>query len=64
MKPDTFYCMRLLEEVGLFLSPGCDFDQKEGTHHIRYAKVNARVPSGQAENLLTSQILPSTDFVF
>lgn len=64
MKPDTFYCMRLLEEVGLFLSPGSDFDQKEGTHHIRYAKANARVPSGQAGNLLTSPILPSTDFVF
>ncbi|CAF98485.1 unnamed protein product, partial [Tetraodon nigroviridis] len=39
MKPDTFYCMRLLEEGGLFVSPGCDFDQKEGTHHIRISVV-------------------------
>ncbi|XP_056913870.1 alanine aminotransferase 1-like [Takifugu flavidus] len=36
MKPDTFYCMKILEEVGLLLSPGCDFDQKSGTHHIRF----------------------------
>lgn len=48
MKPDTFYCMKILEEVGLLLSPGCDFDQKSGTHHIRYTIVNPRVPSGQA----------------
>lgn len=35
MKPDTFYCMRILEEAGVLLNPGCDFDQKSGTHHIR-----------------------------
>lgn len=48
MKPDTFYCMKILEEVGLLLSPGCDFDQKSGTHHIRCTIVNPRVPSGPA----------------
>ncbi|XP_054623619.1 alanine aminotransferase 2-like [Dunckerocampus dactyliophorus] len=35
MKPDTFYCVRLLEDVGVFVSPGCEFGQKEGTYHIR-----------------------------
>lgn len=36
MQPDTFYCARLLEEAGVFISPGCEDGQKEGTHHIRY----------------------------
>ena len=36
MQPDTFYCMRLLEEAGVLVSPGYEFGQKEGTHHIRY----------------------------
>lgn len=35
MEPDAFYCMRLLEEGGVVVSPGCDFDQKKGTHHFR-----------------------------
>uniref|UniRef100_A0A3Q3X2A7 alanine transaminase n=1 Tax=Mola mola TaxID=94237 RepID=A0A3Q3X2A7_MOLML len=34
MQPDTFYCMRLLEEAGVFTSPGCDFHLKDGSHHI------------------------------
>ncbi|XP_062284845.1 alanine aminotransferase 2-like isoform X1 [Scomber scombrus] len=36
MQPDTFYCMRLLEEAGVLVSPGYEFGQKEGTHHIRF----------------------------
>lgn len=28
--------MRLLEDEGVFASPGCDYDQKQGTNHIRY----------------------------
>ncbi|XP_031149992.1 alanine aminotransferase 1-like [Sander lucioperca] len=36
MQPDAFYCMRLLEEAGVIVSPGCDYGQKEGTHHIRF----------------------------
>ncbi|KAM4552304.1 alanine aminotransferase 2 isoform 1-T1 [Odontesthes bonariensis] len=36
MQPDTFYCMRLLEEAGVFASPGCEYGQKEGTYHIRF----------------------------
>ncbi|XP_034744079.1 alanine aminotransferase 2-like [Etheostoma cragini] len=36
MQPDVFYCIRLLEEAGVLVSPGCDYGQKEGTHHIRF----------------------------
>lgn len=36
MQPDTFYCSRMLEEVGVLTTPGCEYGQKEGTHHIRY----------------------------
>uniref|UniRef100_A0A3P8S222 alanine transaminase n=1 Tax=Amphiprion percula TaxID=161767 RepID=A0A3P8S222_AMPPE len=36
MQPDTFYCMRLLEEMGVLVSPGCEYGQKEGTYHIRF----------------------------
>lgn len=36
MTPDIFYCIRLLEEAGVLTRPGCDFGQKEGSHHIRY----------------------------
>ncbi|XP_076001044.1 alanine aminotransferase 2 [Genypterus blacodes] len=34
LHPDYFYCVRMLEEVGLCASPGCEFGQ-EGTNHIR-----------------------------
>lgn len=36
MQPDTFYCLRLLEETGVFSSPGCEYGQKDGTYHVRY----------------------------
>ncbi|XP_034559397.1 alanine aminotransferase 2-like [Notolabrus celidotus] len=36
MQPDTFYCMRLLEEAGVLVLPGCEYGQEEGTHHIRF----------------------------
>ncbi|XP_044076512.1 alanine aminotransferase 2-like [Siniperca chuatsi] len=36
MQPDTFYCIRLLEEAGVLVSPGSEYRQKEGTHHIRF----------------------------
>lgn len=36
MQPDTFYCIRMLEEAGVLVSPGYEYGQKEGTHHIRY----------------------------
>ncbi|XP_077374964.1 alanine aminotransferase 1 [Festucalex cinctus] len=36
MQPDMFYRARLLEEAGVFVSPGCEYGQKEGTYHIRF----------------------------
>ncbi|XP_058499491.1 alanine aminotransferase 2-like isoform X1 [Solea solea] len=33
--PDTFYCVNLLEDAGVFARPGAEYGQKEGTHHIR-----------------------------
>nr|XP_015812279.2 alanine aminotransferase 1 isoform X1 [Nothobranchius furzeri] len=36
MEPDTFYCVRLLEETGVLARPGSEFGQKDGTHHIRF----------------------------
>ncbi|XP_027877385.1 alanine aminotransferase 2 [Xiphophorus couchianus] len=36
LQPDTFYCMRLLEEAGLLFSPGTEYGQMEGTYHIRF----------------------------
>ncbi|XP_024129758.1 alanine aminotransferase 2 [Oryzias melastigma] len=36
MQPDTFYCLKLLEEAGVLVSPGSDFGQKEGTFHFRF----------------------------
>uniref|UniRef100_A0A3B4B3M7 alanine transaminase n=1 Tax=Periophthalmus magnuspinnatus TaxID=409849 RepID=A0A3B4B3M7_9GOBI len=38
MEPDIFYCLRLLEDAGLFFTPGCEYGQKDGTYHVRYAK--------------------------
>lgn len=36
LDPDLFYCIRLLEEAGVLVSPGCEYGQKEGTHHFRF----------------------------
>ncbi|XP_032422307.1 LOW QUALITY PROTEIN: alanine aminotransferase 2 [Xiphophorus hellerii] len=36
LQPDTFYCMRLLEEAGVLFSPGTEYGQMEGTYHIRF----------------------------
>ncbi|XP_064910757.1 alanine aminotransferase 1 isoform X2 [Columba livia] len=33
--PDTFFCMRLLEETGICVVPGSGFGQREGTFHFR-----------------------------
>lgn len=33
--PDSFYCMRLLEETGIVVVPGSGFGQKDGTFHFR-----------------------------
>nr|XP_020451340.1 alanine aminotransferase 2-like isoform X2 [Monopterus albus] len=36
MQPDMFYCVKLLEEAGVLVSPGCEYGQKPGTHYIRF----------------------------
>lgn len=33
--PDTFYCLKLLEETGIVTVPGAGFGQEEGTFHMR-----------------------------
>ncbi|KAI5632404.1 aminotransferase class I and II domain-containing protein [Phthorimaea operculella] len=35
VKPDEFYCMRLLEETGICVVPGSGFGQRAGTYHFR-----------------------------
>ena len=34
-EPDTFYCLRLVEQTGIVLVPGSGFGQKDGTFHFR-----------------------------
>jgi len=33
--PDSFYCFRILEEIGLCVVPGSGFGQRPGTYHFR-----------------------------
>ncbi|XP_047445085.1 alanine aminotransferase 2-like [Mugil cephalus] len=54
MQPDTYYCMKLLEEVGLLFSPGCEFGQKEGTLHIRFCIMTPRDTMEETLRRLTS----------
>ncbi|XP_016355568.1 alanine aminotransferase 2-like [Sinocyclocheilus anshuiensis] len=35
MEPDMLYCLRLLEETGLHVRPGCEYGQRKDSHHIR-----------------------------
>lgn len=35
MSPDKFYAVRLLEETGIVIIPGCGFGQRENTYHFR-----------------------------
>uniref|UniRef100_UPI0037E7C42C alanine aminotransferase 2-like n=1 Tax=Semicossyphus pulcher TaxID=241346 RepID=UPI0037E7C42C len=50
LQPDTFYCLRLLEEAGVLLLPGCEYEQKKGTHHIRFCITS---PQETMEEVLT-----------
>ncbi|XP_070701446.1 alanine aminotransferase 1-like [Pempheris klunzingeri] len=54
MQPDTFYCMRLLEEAGVLASPGCEYGQKEGTYHIRFCIMAAEETMEEVLRRLTS----------
>ncbi|XP_061776532.1 alanine aminotransferase 2-like [Nerophis ophidion] len=49
MEPDTFYCVKLLEDAGVLVSPGCMYGQKEGIYHIRFCILT---PEDTMEELL------------
>ncbi|XP_037313362.2 alanine aminotransferase 1-like isoform X2 [Pungitius pungitius] len=49
MQPDVFYCTRLLEEAGVLVRPGCEYEPKEGTYHFRCCIM---VPEDVMEELL------------
>lgn len=49
MEPDAFYCLRLLEETGAMITPGCEYGQKKGSHHIRFCIM---APSDIIDNFL------------
>ncbi|XP_026169079.1 alanine aminotransferase 2 [Mastacembelus armatus] len=42
MQPDTFYSIKLLEDAGVLVTPGCDYGQKEGTHHVRFGIMTSK----------------------
>ncbi|XP_040910288.1 alanine aminotransferase 2-like [Toxotes jaculatrix] len=54
MQPDTFYCLRLLEEAGVLASPGSEYGQKNGTHHIRFCIMTPGDIMEELLNRLTS----------
>ncbi|XP_074545287.1 alanine aminotransferase 2 [Halichoeres trimaculatus] len=54
MKPDTFYCMRLLEEAGVLVLPGSEYGQKEGTHHIRFCIMSPQETMEEVLRRITS----------
>uniref|UniRef100_A0A8C6UY00 alanine transaminase n=1 Tax=Neogobius melanostomus TaxID=47308 RepID=A0A8C6UY00_9GOBI len=60
MEPDTFYCLRLLEESGAFITPGCEYGQKEGTYHIRFC---IRSPGDVIEDFLGRLVTFHTQFM-
>ncbi|XP_073704200.1 alanine aminotransferase 2 [Garra rufa] len=35
MEPDMLYCLHLLEETGVHVRPGCEYGQRNDSHHIR-----------------------------
>ncbi|XP_041849597.1 alanine aminotransferase 2-like isoform X3 [Melanotaenia boesemani] len=63
LKPDTFYCIKLLEEVGVMTSPGAEYGQKEGTYHIRFCIMTTQELMEEFLNRLTNfQIKFMRDF--
>ncbi|KAJ8368872.1 hypothetical protein SKAU_G00089000 [Synaphobranchus kaupii] len=49
VEADLLYCKLLLEEEGLCVGPGCEFGQREGTHHIR---LHVMVPTEALDDAL------------
>ncbi|XP_028282614.1 alanine aminotransferase 2 isoform X2 [Parambassis ranga] len=54
MEPDTFYSVRLLEEAGVFVRPGCGYKQKKDTYHIRFCIMTPRDMMDELLGRLTS----------
>ncbi|XP_033838779.1 alanine aminotransferase 1 [Periophthalmus magnuspinnatus] len=60
MEPDIFYCLRLLEDAGLFFTPGCEYGQKDGTYHVRFCIM---VTKDTMDDLLTRLAAHHTQFM-
>ncbi|XP_072297701.1 alanine aminotransferase 2-like [Eucyclogobius newberryi] len=60
MEPDTFYCLRLLENTGACIAPGSEYGQKDGTYHIRFCITAKR---DKIEDLLTRLVAFHTQFM-
>uniref|UniRef100_A0A672YT58 alanine transaminase n=1 Tax=Sphaeramia orbicularis TaxID=375764 RepID=A0A672YT58_9TELE len=60
MQPDEFYCVRLLEESGLLVNPGWNFEQKEGTSHFR---MNIMIKEETLEGVLRRLVSFHTKFM-
>ena len=43
MTPEKFYVIKLLEETGVALVPGCGFGQQDGTHHFRITTLPSNI---------------------
>ncbi|XP_070775049.1 alanine aminotransferase 2-like [Enoplosus armatus] len=53
MQPDMFYCIRLLEEAGVIITPGYEYGQKEGTYHIRFCIMTPQITMEEILRRLT-----------
>lgn len=53
MQPDQWYCKRLIEEAGVGMRPGCEYGQKEGTHHIRYNPLSVSLATASGHRNVT-----------
>ncbi|KAK7945548.1 hypothetical protein WMY93_001276 [Mugilogobius chulae] len=60
MEPDTFYCLRFLEDTGVITTPGSEYGQKDGTYHIRFCIMTL---SDTIEHLLTNLVAFHTQFM-
>jgi len=52
--PDTFYCLKMLEDTGLSVVPGSGFGQKDGTFHFRTTILPPESQFDRIVNLFTS----------
>uniref|UniRef100_A0A3B3RYQ5 alanine transaminase n=1 Tax=Paramormyrops kingsleyae TaxID=1676925 RepID=A0A3B3RYQ5_9TELE len=47
---DLLYSRRLLEDSGVCVSPGCEYGQRDGTHHLRLCVL---IPTNTLDEMLT-----------